>query len=180
MKFGLTHGPLEAKQETIIVAPRIVDALFVNDEGVSESTDLQKVIPVATGASEAGDFQTQDRSAVLEPHFSHQRLKPIPPNGRRARVSLILINDMNVLSCPSQAESTLHQVVLAHGTGRVVAHLHQRGLAYIDQRIAIQMVKLDLAQCWISSHQLSPYSPVHQASLGQARHELLVVRRVGQ
>src|SRR5438874_10171345 len=90
-----------------------------------ESADLQKVIPVATGASQARDFQTQDRSAVLEPHFSHQRLKPIPPNGRRARVSLILINDMNVLSCPSQAESTLHQVVLAHGTGRVVAHLHQ-------------------------------------------------------
>src|SRR5260370_1240817 len=86
------------------------------------------------------------RTALLEPNFSHQQLKPIPPNGRGARVSLILINDMNMLSCPSQAESTLHQVVLAHGTGRVVAHLHQRGLAYIDQRIAIQMIKLDLAE----------------------------------
>src|SRR2546430_2379918 len=106
-----------------------------------ESADLQKVIPVATGASQARDFQTQDRSAVLEPHFSHQRLKPIPPNGRRARVSLILINDMNVLSCPSQAESTLHQVVLAHGTGRVVAHLHQRGLAYILSRDFVGLCK---------------------------------------
>src|SRR5260221_14767567 len=129
MKFGLTHGPLEAKQETIIVAPRIVDALFVNDEGVSESTNLQKVIPVAAGASQARDFQTQDRTAVLEPHFSHQRLKPIPPNGRGARVSLILINDLNVLSCPSQAESTLHQVVLAHGTGGVVFPLPDLGVA---------------------------------------------------
>lgn len=80
-------------------------------------------------------------------------------------MSLILINDLNVLLCPSQTERALYQVVLAHGTGRVVAHLHQRGLADIDHRLAIQMVRLDLAECWMREHHGSPFVRGERAPL---------------
>src|SRR5437899_10498835 len=81
MEFSLAHGALEAEQETIIVVSRIIDAFFVNDERVGEGANLQQVIPVATGAGQARDFQTQDRSAMLESDFSDERLKAIAPNG---------------------------------------------------------------------------------------------------
>src|SRR5437868_15536502 len=102
MKLSLAHGALEAEQETIIVVSRIIDAFFINDEGVSQSTNLQEMIPVATGASQARDFQAQDGTTMLEPNFSNQGLKPIATNRRGTRVALILINDLDALSGPSQ------------------------------------------------------------------------------
>jgi len=93
-------------------------------------------------------------------------------------VSLILINDMNALASPSQAQGALHQVVLAHGAGGVVAHLHQRGLAYVDQGIAVQMVRLDLAQRWMREHHGSPFVRVVRAPLRRAPGEQPVALRV--
>ena len=104
------------------------------------------MIPVATGASQARDFQAQDGSAMLESDFSDQRLKAIATKGGSARVALVLVNDMNALAGPSQALGPVHQVVLAHGAGGVVTHLHQRRLPHIDHRVSIQMVKLDLVE----------------------------------
>jgi hypothetical protein len=83
---------------------------------------------------------------VLEPDFSDQGLKAITTNGRRPGVTLILINDVNALPSPSQAQGALHQVILAHSAGGVVAHLDQRGLAHVDQGVTVQVVRLDLAQ----------------------------------
>ena len=78
---------IEAEQETIIVVSRIIDAVFINNECISESTDLQEVIPVATGTGQTRDFQTQDRSTMLEPNFSNQCLKSITANDRGTRVA---------------------------------------------------------------------------------------------
>jgi hypothetical protein len=105
VKLRLAHGALEAEQEPIIVVTGIIDAFFINDERLGESTNLQEVIPIATGTSQTRHFQTQDGSAMLEPDFSDQGLKPISTNGRGARVPLVLINDTNALSRPAQAEA---------------------------------------------------------------------------
>lgn len=101
VQFGLTHGAFEAEQETIIVVARIIDAVFVNDERVGEGTNLQEVIPIAARARQAGDFQAQDSSTVLESDFSHERLKAITTNDGGAGMGLILVNDINPLSRPS-------------------------------------------------------------------------------
>ena len=72
MQLRLAHGALEAQLETIIVAPRIIDAFFINDQRIGERTDFQQAIPIAAGASQARNFQAQDRSAVLESDFGNQ------------------------------------------------------------------------------------------------------------
>src|SRR5437667_5724747 len=98
---------IEAEQETIIVVSRIIDAFFINDERLGESTNLQEMIPVATGTSQARDFQTQYCSTMFEPNFSNEGLKSITTNRRGTRVALILINDLNMLPRPSQAQRPL-------------------------------------------------------------------------
>ena len=59
VQFSLAHGAFEAKQQSIVVAPGIVDGFFVNDQCLGERTDFQQVIPIAAGASQARDFQAQ-------------------------------------------------------------------------------------------------------------------------
>ena len=101
MELGLTHRAFEAEQETIIVVARVINALFINDERVCEGTDLQEVVPVAARTRQAGDFQTEHGSAVLEPDFCYQGLKAITANAGGARMGLILVNDSNPLLRPS-------------------------------------------------------------------------------
>jgi hypothetical protein len=44
---------IQAQQQSIIVVTRIIDAVFVNDERVSEGTNLQEVLPIAARARQA-------------------------------------------------------------------------------------------------------------------------------
>ncbi|MBP2449767.1 hypothetical protein JOH51_007275 [Rhizobium leguminosarum] len=46
MQFGLTHCSLEAEQEAVVETCRIVDAVLVENEGVSKGADLQQTLPV--------------------------------------------------------------------------------------------------------------------------------------
>src|SRR5450759_456043 len=91
---------IESKQQAIIVKSRIIDPLFVDDQRVSQSTDLQQTIPVTTRASQARDLQTQDRAHLAKSHLGDQVLKAISSNDRGARLSLILVNDLNTCLLP--------------------------------------------------------------------------------
>src|SRR5882762_1033300 len=93
-------------------------------------------------------------------------------------MSLILVNDMNARTFPSQTQSTLNQIILTHGTGRVISDLYQGGLTYIDQSISLQVFKLDFAALCMRRHHTPPFSLVEWALLGQARGELQAVLRV--
>ena len=53
MQFGFAHRALEAEQEPVIKARRIVDAVFVEDQGVGKGADLQQTLPVGIVARQA-------------------------------------------------------------------------------------------------------------------------------
>src|SRR5258708_28592158 len=125
MEFRLAHRPLKPQQETVVVRSRIIDTFLVNDQRISECTDLQQAIPITARTSQARDFQTQDCSHVAQSHLGHQPLKTVASNGRCAGLSLILVNNLDNCMLPSQLLRTLDQGILARGASAVLANLPQ-------------------------------------------------------
>ena len=41
MQLGFAHGSLEAEQQSVVEVARVVDPVLIQDEGVSEGTDLE-------------------------------------------------------------------------------------------------------------------------------------------
>jgi hypothetical protein len=46
MQLGLAHGAFEPKQETIIEQGRMIDAVSVTDQRVSEPGEIDEAVPV--------------------------------------------------------------------------------------------------------------------------------------
>ena len=47
VQLRFAHGALEAKQEAVIILAGVINALFINDEGIGQSTDFEQPIPIA-------------------------------------------------------------------------------------------------------------------------------------
>ena len=146
MEFCLAHGAFETQEETVIVLAGIVDAFFIDDEGGRERTNLDEAIPITAGAGEARSFQAEDGAGMSEAHFGDEELEAIAPYRRNTGMALILVDDGDMLAGPSQVEGALHQVILARGAASVVAHLHEGGLADIDEGVPIEMLRLDFVR----------------------------------
>ena len=62
VQFGFRHGALQPEQKAIVEMRGIVDAVFVEDEGIGQRADLQQPVPVCIVPRQARDFQAQHDS----------------------------------------------------------------------------------------------------------------------
>jgi hypothetical protein len=123
---------IQPEQQTIIERRGIIEPLFIQNEGVSERTNLQEMVPIARVACKPGDFQPQDQSYLPESNFGDEPLEAQAVDGGSSRVAQILINHDNALVCLSQRASSLTQRILAGGTFRVLYYLLQSTLTHIQ------------------------------------------------
>ena len=72
MQLGLAHGALETKQQSIVEQGRMIDAVGIADERVSEATEIKQAIPVGIVAGETGDFEAEHDTDVSERHFGSE------------------------------------------------------------------------------------------------------------
>jgi hypothetical protein len=54
MECRFTHRAAKPQEQPIVILARVIDPLFVNDEGISEGTELKEAIPIPTGTGQAG------------------------------------------------------------------------------------------------------------------------------
>jgi hypothetical protein len=69
MQLRLAHRAAKAQEQAIIVLAGVVDPVLVDNEGVGERTDLDKPVPVATGAGEPRGFETQHCPRMAQTHL---------------------------------------------------------------------------------------------------------------
>src|SRR5690242_17465510 len=74
---------------------RVIDAIFVDDQGVGERADLQHAVPIATGTRQARNLQTEEGANVTQTDLDQDVLEAITTGERGAGVGLILVNDLN-------------------------------------------------------------------------------------
>ncbi len=75
-QLRLRHRPFQAQQEPIIEGGRIIEPLFIQDQGMSEGTNFQELMPIAGVACEPRDLQAQDQPHMAESYLSHESLEP--------------------------------------------------------------------------------------------------------
>src|SRR2546430_8742692 len=96
------------------------------------------------------------------PTSATSRLPAVTANGRRARVSLILVHDV-VTSCrPSQILGSLHQIILSQGAPDIFTHLKQGRLPEVDDGKTVKMVRTDFGRWLSSKHETPPFWFPHQ------------------
>jgi hypothetical protein len=144
VKLGLAHRTLEAQEQAVIVSPGIIDAFFVDNQGICQDTDLDETIPVAARASQAGGLQAQHGASTSETNLRNERLKTVSVSGRGAGLTLILVNDEDPLTWPTQIKCALDQIVLTGGAGGVLEHLSQARLTNVNESQTVEMVRPDL------------------------------------
>src|SRR6266851_539187 len=157
MKLGLRHAALETEQQPVVMGPGIIDSFVINDKRIAQCTDFQQSIPIATRTRQARNLQAEHCSNVAQTHFSYQPLKPIAANGRCARLSLILVNHLDMSRRPSQILGSLDEIILSSRTASVFSNLEKRGLPHINDCEPIKMIRTDFLRRWSVQHRLPPF-----------------------
>ena len=81
MQFAFGQGPLKAQQESVIEAGRVIQAVFVADQGVIVGADLDELLPVGRVAGQPGAFQAEHDPGTPERHLGDQVPEPFPVGG---------------------------------------------------------------------------------------------------
>ena len=144
MQLGLAHRALEAEQKAIVELGRIVDAVFIEDEGCGQGAQLDEAMPIGRVAGEPRDFQAHDDAGLAERHLADEFLEAVARRRARSGLAEIAIDDMNVLDRPACGDRAITQRILALRTLAVFGDLTQRRLADIEIGIALEMVGGDL------------------------------------
>ena len=140
---GFAHRALEAEQEPVIKARRIVDAVFVEDQGVGKGADLQQTLPVSIVARQAGDFQTHHDPGASHADVADQTLEALAPGRRRAGFSLIGVDDDDLLVAPAEGNRTTAKRILPSGALGILDDLPHRRLADVQIGAALEVMRLD-------------------------------------
>lgn len=158
MELGFAHCSLEAEEQTVIKMPGIVDAVFINDQGVAEGAELDQTMPIARRARQARDFDADDRAGAAEADLADQALEADAVVRGFAGASEIVVDDHNLLFRPAELISPLDQRILSFGAFLVAQDLLQGGLADVDVSVAFQMGRRDFGISDRRQHRAPPVS----------------------
>ena len=91
MQFGLTYGAFKAEQQPVIEVTRVVDAVFIENQGLRQRRQFQQAVPVGVIACQPRDFQAEHDADMAVGHFRDQALETIyrdSPELRAAEVAV--------------------------------------------------------------------------------------------
>ena len=126
VQFGLAHRAFEAQQQPVVEIARVIQPVFVADQGVVQGADLQQLMPVGVVSGQARAFQPEHDPGFAEGDVGDQPLEAFPVGGAGAGVALVDVDDDDVVGGPAQRGGLAAQVVLAAGRFGVVDDLIQR------------------------------------------------------
>jgi hypothetical protein len=158
------HGASESSEQPIIILPRIIDPICVDHQGIGQGTDRNEAVPVAARTGQAGRFSTQDGSRPTQADFREERLKAVPTGAGGPGTALVLGKDDHEMRRPSQVLGALSAWILSCRTGRVVADLHKRRLAHVDERGTGHVLIAELDRVAWGNHPLTPVEKARTAS----------------
>ena len=123
---------------------RIVDAVFVEDEGGGQGAQLDQAMPIGRVAGEARDFQAHDDAGLAERHLADELLEAVARGRARAGLAEVAVDDVDALGRPARGDRAVAQRILALRALAVLGDLTQRRLADVEIGIALEMIGGDL------------------------------------
>jgi hypothetical protein len=126
VQFGLAHRALEAQQQPVVEIARVIQSVFVADQGVVQGADLQQLVPVGVVSGQPRALQPEHDPGLAERNLGDQPLETLPAGGGGAGAALVDVDDDDVVVGPAQRGGLAAQVVLAARRFGVVGDLIQR------------------------------------------------------
>ena len=158
VELCLAHLALESQQEPVVDVGQVIDAVVVDDQGVSEAGQFQQAGQVRVGAGKPRDLQPEHRPGLPQAHPGDQLLEPVPVAGAAPGQAQVGVDHLDVAGGPAQPGRLRGQVVLAQRRLGVLADLHQGRLADVYDRRALEVGAGHLLL--VADHCQSPPSPV--------------------
>ena len=131
MQLGFAHDPRQAEQQPVVIGARIVEALAVGEDHAKQRAQFEELVPIAVVARQSGGIQAEHEAGVAEPDLGDQPLETVPLGTLRPRLAEILVDDVNALARPAEADGAVDEAILQRGAFLVLADLVDRGLPHI-------------------------------------------------
>src|SRR4051794_884853 len=132
VQFGFAHDPRQAEQHPIMIDARIVEALAIGQNHAEQRAQFEQLMPIAVVARQPGGIEAEHQTGIAEPDLGNQPLEAVSLGAGRPRLAEILVDDADALARPAEPDGAVDQAILQLGAFLVLAHLVDRGLAYID------------------------------------------------
>ena len=132
VQLGLTHDPRQAEQQPVVIGTRVVETLAIGEDHAKQRAQFEELVPIAVVARQSGGIEAEPEAGGAEPDLSDQPLETVPLGTLRPRLAEILVDDMDTLARPAEADGTVDEAILQRGAFLVLANLGDRGLAHID------------------------------------------------
>lgn len=89
VQFGFGHRALQAEHESVVVQPRVIDAVRVGDQRVGQRAQVKQLIPRRVVASQSGDLDPEHDPDPPEPDLGDQSVESVASVGALARLALV-------------------------------------------------------------------------------------------
>ena len=142
IKFVLVETALQAEQQTIIALPRGIDCLLVDQHRVDDATHLDELLPVAAVAGKARDLPGRDSSDLAEADFRHHPFEAGAGDATCRRAAEIVVDRLDL--APAERDQPVAHGVLQRAALPVVQNLVGGGLADVEDRLPVQMMRPNL------------------------------------
>ena len=144
IEFILIEATLQTKQQPVVAVARRVHRFLVDQHRVDNAAHLDQLLPVAAVAREARDLARADRADFAQTHLRHHTLEASSLDASRCRAPEVVVDHFD-LRPTERSQPTPHRI-LQHTALLVVQYLMGRGLTDIKQRLAHQVLRLDLVR----------------------------------
>ena len=151
MEFGFAHRALQPEQQPIVEMSRIIDAVLVENQGIGQSADLEKSMPVHRVSREPGHLKPEDDAGTSEADFRDKTLESFPVGGRSPGLAEVGIDDYDLILLPAESNRMLPKRILPLCAFDVLKDLTKCGLPDIEISSPFQMRRFDFLVC-IRSH----------------------------
>jgi hypothetical protein len=75
MELRLADRTLEPKQKPVIQRIGVINSLGIPKQRIAKRTDLEQLVPIATGAGEPGHFHAEHHADAPQANLGHKMLE---------------------------------------------------------------------------------------------------------
>jgi hypothetical protein len=135
-EFELADAALHTEEEPVIRPTGIIHPVEIDDPGLHEAAELEKMVPVPTVPGQTRGVKTQHGSHVAGTEPCDELLKSWSGYCAARRATKVIVDDFDLPK--SMSSGLVDKLVLAPLTLEVDLHLELRGLSDVDHGLPLQ------------------------------------------
>src|SRR4051794_22785832 len=115
VELCFAHRALEPEEQAVVEIAGVVQTVLVQNERLAQRAQLEQAMPIRRTARQPRNLEPEHDTGVPQANFGDQLLEADPIGSRGSGLTLITIDDDDLLGGPAQSDGSLAQRVLTGG-----------------------------------------------------------------